>query len=140
MPRCKPNPGISTDDDAISSLVNRWADAEDQPSDTDEGETTESADESDEDDATDLDLSEPNDDEDADEGEDSEDEEADPASTKEAKDDHLVTVTVDGETKTVPVKDLKRLFGQEAALTRKSQEVAAARKATEQEPIATIRT
>jgi len=42
-----------------------------------------------------------------------------------------VKITVDGETKTVAVKDLKRLFGQEASLTRKSQEVAEARKKAE---------
>lgn len=48
--------------------------------------------------------------------------------TKDAKapagDDAIVEVKVGEETHQVPVKDLKRLFGQEAALTRKSQEVA----------------
>lgn len=44
-----------------------------------------------------------------------------------AADDHEVEVTVDGVAQRVAVKDLKRLFGQEASLTRKSQEVAEAR-------------
>lgn len=41
-----------------------------------------------------------------------------------AGDDAIVEVKVGEETHRVPVKDLKRLFGQEAALTRRSQEVA----------------
>lgn len=121
-----------SDEDAISNLVNRWADAE-EPSATDEGDPTENVDNDEEDDATELDLSETNEDEEADEAEEGEDNDGDPASGQEATDDHLVTVTVDGETKKVPVRDLKRLFGQEASLTRKSQEVAAARKAADQE-------
>ena len=60
------------------------------------------------------------------EGEDDgpEDEESDPATAapKEAADDQVVKVTFDGETKDFTVKDLKRLAGQEASLTRKSQE------------------
>lgn len=51
--------------------------------------------------------------------------------SKLAADDHEVEITVDGEARRVPVKDLKRLYGQEAALTRKSQEVATARKSAE---------
>jgi hypothetical protein len=42
-------------------------------------------------------------------------------------DDVEVIVRVDGEDRKVSVRDLKRLYGQEAALTRKSQEVSAAR-------------
>ena len=52
------------------------------------------------------------------------------AAKKPAKalgDDAVVKVTVDGKELDVSVKDLKRLYGQEAALTRKSQEVAAKR-------------
>jgi hypothetical protein len=43
-----------------------------------------------------------------------------------ADDEHEVIVSVDGTEHRVPVKDLKRLFGQEAALTQKSQAVAEA--------------
>jgi hypothetical protein len=51
----------------------------------------------------------------------------------EASDDALVKLTVDGEEIKIPVKDLKRLYGQEASLTRKSQEVAERRKFAEDE-------
>lgn len=50
-----------------------------------------------------------------------------------AGDEALVKLTVDGEEKTVSVKELKRLYGQEASLTRKSQEVSVARKKAEDE-------
>ena len=39
-------------------------------------------------------------------------------------DDTIVELTVDGETKQASLKELKRLYGQEASLTRKSQETA----------------
>ena len=47
-------------------------------------------------------------------------------------DDAFVKVVVDGEEQTVSVKDLKRLAGQEASLTRKSMELAARRKDAEE--------
>lgn len=50
---------------------------------------------------------------------------------KLADDEAEVEFQVDGETKRVSVKELKRLAGQEAALTRKSQEVAEKRKEAE---------
>lgn len=46
---------------------------------------------------------------------------------KAADDDSVATIKVDGKDLQVSVKDLKRLYGQEAALTKKSQEVAAQR-------------
>lgn len=49
-----------------------------------------------------------------------------------AADDAAVEVVVDGEIRKVTIRDLKRLAGQEAALTRKSQEVAARRKAADE--------
>jgi hypothetical protein len=55
------------------------------------------------------------------------DSEADPQETI-AGDDAKVKLVVDGKEVTASVKDLKRLYGQEAALTRKSQEVAERRK------------
>lgn len=47
-----------------------------------------------------------------------------PVAKKAASDDDEVTFTVDGVEHKASVKELKRLAGQEAALTRKSQEVA----------------
>ena len=44
-----------------------------------------------------------------------------------ATDEALVTISVDGKDHEIAVRDLKRLWGQEAALTRKSQELAAKR-------------
>ncbi len=53
--------------------------------------------------------------------------------TNPVSDDTIVEVTVDGETKRASVRELKRLFGQEAALTRKSQEVADTRKLVDEQ-------
>lgn len=46
----------------------------------------------------------------------------------ELTDESLVEISVDGETKQASLKDLKRLYGQEASLTKKSQETSARRK------------
>jgi hypothetical protein len=48
-------------------------------------------------------------------------------------DDVFVKVKVDGEEREFAIKDLKRLAGQEASLTRKSQEVADARKGVDEQ-------
>ena len=50
---------------------------------------------------------------------------------EELTDETLIDILVDGETQQASIKDLKRLYGQEASLTRKSQEVAAQRKEAE---------
>jgi len=55
-----------------------------------------------------------------------------PSKAKNEDDDVVVKIKVGDEEHEVPVKDLKRLYGQEAALTRKSQEVAAQRKQYEE--------
>lgn len=94
---------------------------EETPSEADEDENDLT-----EDDETETDPEEGSDDEDEEDGEgESED---DKAKAKVAEDDAEVVLTVDGEERRVSVKDLKRLYGQEASLTRKSQEVAAAKK------------
>lgn len=59
-----------------------------------------------------------------------EDEEAEEVSY-EVSDDTEVEIVVDGEAQQASIKELKRLYGQEAALTRKSQETAAKRKEAE---------
>lgn len=54
-------------------------------------------------------------------------------SPRVAEDDDEIAYKVDGEEKRVKVKDIRRLVGQEAALTRKSMETAEIRKSTEAE-------
>lgn len=72
--------------------------------------------------------------EESDEEEESDDEE-DTTEAKTLEDDSVVEIKVDDTTLKVPVKDLKRLYGQEAALTKKSQQVATQRKALEAEQV-----
>lgn len=68
----------------------------------------------------------------ADEDTETDDETTDPKAAKKAvADEDEVEITVDGATVKATVKDLKRLYGQEAALTRKGQELAANRQAVE---------
>jgi hypothetical protein len=132
-------PRILSEDDATQAFLDRWTDAE-KPSAEDEGETNANdTDEGDDEDATlEAALDESDEDETAgdeadDQSEDDTDEDEGDDEGAPAGDDLKVTVTVDGEDKTVTVKELKRLYGQEASLTRKSQEVAAARKVADAE-------
>jgi len=85
----------------------------------------------------DLDFDEGDEDADADTGDEANEDDKDTDDKVDepvvAADEAVVRVTVDGEERSVPVKDLKRLYGQEASLTRKSQEVALVRKSAEQE-------
>lgn len=122
--------GALTLGDAEEAFLNRWkSDAPEEPSDDDEGapetnDELETVEESEEDDQTDEDT------------EDSEDPEETPEATKKnAKyvddDDAVVKIKVGDEELSASVKDLKRLYGQEAALTKKSQEVAQKRKEVE---------
>lgn len=134
-----PNQGVNVNDGSITSAADsflaRWKDAE-ELSETEDEDTSNESDEDNlddqEDDATDLTLDEDDENEEDDSDEDDADadqsDDDDSDELLEADDDLIVTMTVDGETKTASVKELKRLFGQEAALTRKSQEVAALRK------------
>jgi hypothetical protein len=127
-------------DSAAEALLNKWKDAG-QLSDPDGGANTPDRgseaepDEDEEDNSSedeDLDLDE--DSEDANDDDDDNDADADDEKADEpveVSDEAVVKIKVDGEERTVPVKDLKRLFGQEAALTRKSQEVAQAKKEAE---------
>jgi hypothetical protein len=121
-------------DAAVEALENLTG-GEDLPEEEDEGdgeanqeETSDddAGDESSEEDEGDEDETDPDEetsDEDEDDG-DSEDDNADADGATGAE----VEVLVDGQTHKVSVDDLKRLYGQEAALTRKSQEVADLRK------------
>ena len=129
-------------DDAAEMLLARWTDAgEDQPSDSDVPEATATAsneteeaeliDEQDtEVELDDEDLEGPDEEVDLDEDDEEEEEEEEDDEEEEAEEaallseDSLVPVQVDGETLQVPAKKLARLYGQEASLTRKSQELA----------------
>ena len=130
-------------DDAADAILGRWDDGESlsEPDDTDA--TPEDLDET-EDDVGELDddenddededsLEDPDEDEsaDTDEEDDEEDEDEDEGSL-EASDDQLVEIQVGDDTQKVSVKDLKRLYGQEASLTKKSQDLAAQRKASDE--------
>lgn len=69
---------------------------------------------------------------DPDEAGDADSEEEEPSKpAKVADEDAEVTITVEGKEHRVSVKDLKRLYGQEAALTQKSQAIAGMRRTVE---------
>lgn len=121
-------------DDAAEAILTNWkSDAQEEPSDAlDEVATDDDVSETDNDITDEIDT----------ETEDLEDDEKDPetdeteASNQEEEEveeieideDFLLDIAVDGETKQASIKDLKRLYGQEASLTRKSQEAASLRK------------
>lgn len=129
-------------DDGADELLRRWNVTEDadKPSKDDESgrdeDDTSEEDEADEaDESEEEDDSEDTDDEDED---DSDDESDDKAKDKKARkfveedDSTYIKVKVDGKDHEVPVKDLKRLWGQEQALNRKSEETAVVRKHAEE--------
>jgi hypothetical protein len=126
------------ENDAAAAFLSKWSEEdpetvsqvpeEDEPSDTAEEqvedneaeEAEETEEESDEDHQ-----------EDSEEATEDKDEDKSEEPKKVLDDEALVKVKVGDEELDVSVKDLKRLYGQEAALTRKSQEVAAKRKEAE---------
>lgn len=134
-------------DDAADAILDRWTDGEDLSEESDELEATDSTleEETNEDDLSETDededyqeieeeTDEDPDSSDEDEEDDQEEDQDDNEEAQEAtlSEDAMVEVQVDGENKQVSVKDLKRLYGQEASLTRKSQETAAKRKEAEE--------
>lgn len=131
--------GALDEEGAIAAFMADWQDdADDQPSDADaaveagaeednatdasEADNEPSEDEAEDDNGDETDPEEDSEDTDEDGEDDQAEDEADPKEA--ASDDMEVTVKVGDEEKKVSVKDLKRLYGQEASLTRKSQEVA----------------
>lgn len=131
-------------DDAADAILGRWDDGEtlsevevEDATSEDLAETEVDEDEIDdeEDDQDELDLEDPDEDEttdeDVEEDEDEDDEEDDEPLA--ASDDQIVDIAVNGESKKVSVKDLKRLYGQEASLTKKSQDLATQRKQSEEQ-------
>lgn len=135
---------ISTDDsfDAASALLDLWKvkDAEDRPSgsgDEENKKTPKPAQEETTEDDKDADRpseeTEEGDEGDTEEKQETEGEEKPEDKTTKAKpvtveDDHVVKVKIGEEDHEVKVGDLKRLFGQEKALTQKGMEVADRRK------------
>jgi hypothetical protein len=128
--------GSITEDDAAEALLKRFmkeSPEEENPAEedvkVDKVNTKDDAEDASEDDSDDS-------------AEELEDEEEDEEGEKETEDegkniieddgDTYVKLKVDGEDRTVSVKDLKRLYGQEASLTRKSQEVSKKRKEAEE--------
>ena len=125
---------------ASDALLSRWEDAS-EPSEQATEEATATADEETEEleqeqeILEEVELDDEDEEVDPDELQDTEtddQEEAEEEEVKELSDDTLIELMVDGESKQASIKDLKRLYGQEASLTRKSQEVAAQRKQAEE--------
>lgn len=117
-----------TDDDAVAALMSRMV-PKAAPAEADEADEDEGDDEGDQQDPDEgEDGEEPDDRDPDDEDEDEDGEEGDEAPAGEQKpivevnDDTKLTVVVDGEEQEVTIGSLKRLAGQEASLTRKSQE------------------
>ena len=130
-------------DDAAEAILGRWDDGEtlsevdeDATSeDLEETEVTEDELDDEEDDEGEDNLDDPETDEldDDDETDEDEDDEEDDDEPLAASDDQVVDISVNGESKKVSVKDLKRLYGQEASLTKKSQDLANQRKQSEEQ-------
>jgi hypothetical protein len=119
--------------DAAEAFLSRWS--EEDPEEVSESpeedevetddETVETEAEEDQDEAEDSET-------DPEETDSESDEEDEPEDKKDTSDDVKVKIKVGDKEHEVSVKDLKRLYGQEAALTTKSQAVAAERKVVEE--------
>jgi hypothetical protein len=116
-------------DGAADAILDNWKDAEeDQPSIEGNLEATEElTDETQVEESGEIEDDEETE-EDVESDEDPVDEESEETEEEveevDLSDDTIVELTVDGETKQASLKELKRLYGQEASLTRKSQETA----------------
>lgn len=147
-------PLLAEESDAAEAFLNRWEDSDERtsepevdtkpklndPEDTEDTEAdpeeieedTEDNTEESDDGEEESDVEEEDTEESEDETSDESEEDSDEQTKKTLDDDSEVEVKVDGEIQKVSVKDLKRLWGQEAALTKKSQQVAAQRKQVEE--------
>ena len=141
----QPQQRILSMDEVPDAILARWKDAdENQPSEDGERTADQHVEEIEET-ADDADLTEVDETEQDEEDEDTEleqedetededqenDEDDDEDTLQLAQDDDIVEITVDGKVVQHSVASLKRLAGQEAALTRKSQETASKRKEAE---------
>ena len=120
--------------DPEEAILARWKDPQAEVSEPEEAEAADTQAEE-----TELELSDEEAEEEI-EDEEEEDTDLEEASTEEddeatevevLADEQIVEVTVDGNVVQASVSDLKRLYGQEASLTRKSQETAKLRKEAE---------
>lgn len=126
-------------DDAADAFLGLWKKGapEELPGNEDEEDEVETSEEETEeteetgDDQETEETEEETEEEEADEDEESEEDEGEEKPKKVLKDDAVTKFKVDGKEVEVPVSKLQRLYGQEAALTRKSQEVAETRKKLE---------
>ena len=133
----EPQPRSLDSDDAADAILSRWEDGEtlsdedqeatDEPREEDEDETSEDQSEI-QDDNDEQTEDEDDEDPDQEESEEPETDEEDEVELSGIDDDTQVEIIVDGETQRVSIAALKRLHGQEASLTRKSQDLAATRK------------
>ena len=137
-----------TIDDAADAILGNWDDAEELSDEENQEATEETTAETEVEDSVETedeteDLESDEDDEDPEE-EVAEDEEDDQETDEDEEDeqeeeavnlddDTLVEISVDGDVKQASIKDLKRLYGQEASLTRKSQEMASQRKSADEQ-------
>lgn len=131
-----------TEEDAAEQFLSRWSDKdpeeasespedEDVAADTDESDEHEAEEEHEEAEGAEEDPQE-DESEETDEQDEGDDDEKEPVKKGKTLDDGAkVKIKVDDEELEVSVKDLKRLYGQEAALTKKSQQVASQRKEVE---------
>lgn len=132
------------EDSAAEAFLSRWSEEDPEAvSETPEEESTETEDESAEEEVATEESEEDGDEaetdpeetseesEDESTEEDSDEEAAEPAESKVLGDDKVVKVKVGDEELEVSVKDLKRLYGQEAAITKKNQALATERKSVE---------
>lgn len=126
-------PEALDDEDAFMNALfddktDEVTDAPKEPSEEDEEENEERTtdDEANDDEEASEETPEEEDGEGEDDGE-AQDDEAKAKKFVEVDDDTYVKIKVDGEEREVKVADLNRLWGQEAALTRKSQEVSTAK-------------
>ena len=137
--------GLLSEADAENVFLDRWTEEDSQDETSKKPEVNPESDAEQADDKAEEDTEESTesdadpDDESEEETEDDAEEESEEGDKDEEKseakktldDDAEVEIKVDDEVLKVSVKDLKRLYGQEAALTRKSQQVAAKRKEVE---------
>ena len=125
------------------AILARWEDAEKLSEDTPEAtpvndeleETTDDDLENDEEQTTDEDTDDDESDSEEDANQDTDDDketdEDDDSDAVELSDDLEIEIMVDGKAHQTSIRDLKRLYGMDRSLTRKSQEVASQRKEAE---------
>lgn len=125
-----------TENDAAAAFLSKWSDEDPEkasqvPEEDDTSEPDEAEQEEDTEAEEAVETEEESEEDHQEESAEDDDEEKSEEPKKALDDEAIVKVKVGDEELDVSVKDLKRLYGQEAALTRKSQEVAAKRKEAE---------